>query len=188
MSDEFDQPGSDREGCSWESVLNRCRVLAAKIANELRNKRPEHFVDKLSLEDIHSSLERAAGAQQLSTSSSCMVLHLDRSFAHRPAKGSQRGWDLPRRGREVLGASRRTLRPSAGLHFSIENSPGWHIVSTRFAVGERQAGTSQAPEAEPSAPRPRNDIVLSGSQDWRGSAALIMHRLSLRQKQSAPAR
>jgi hypothetical protein len=41
-------------------VLNRCRVLAAKIANELRNRRPEHFVDKVSLADIHSSLERAA--------------------------------------------------------------------------------------------------------------------------------
>jgi hypothetical protein len=60
MSDEFDQPGDDREGLGWESVLNRCRVLAAKIANELRNKRPEHFVDKLSLADIHSSLERTA--------------------------------------------------------------------------------------------------------------------------------
>ena len=59
MSDEFDQPGGDREGRGWESVLNRCRVLAAKIANELRNKRSEHFVDKLSLADIHSSLERA---------------------------------------------------------------------------------------------------------------------------------
>jgi hypothetical protein len=58
MSDEFAQP--DREGGGWESVLNRCRVLAAKIANELRTKRPEHFVDKLSLADIHSSLERAA--------------------------------------------------------------------------------------------------------------------------------
>jgi hypothetical protein len=60
MSDEFDQPRGDQEGRGWESVLNRCRVLAAKIANELRNKRPEHFVDKLSLADIHSSLERAA--------------------------------------------------------------------------------------------------------------------------------
>ena len=42
------------------AALRRCRVLAAKIANELRNKRPEHFVDKLSLADIHASLERAA--------------------------------------------------------------------------------------------------------------------------------
>ena len=38
---------------------SRRAILAAKIANELRNKRPEHFVDKLSLADIHSSLERA---------------------------------------------------------------------------------------------------------------------------------
>ena len=38
----------------------RCRALASKIANELRNKRPEHFVDKLSLADVHASLERAA--------------------------------------------------------------------------------------------------------------------------------
>jgi len=60
MSNAFDQPVGDREGRGgWESVLNRCRVLAAKIANELRNKGPEHFVDKLSLADIHSSLERA---------------------------------------------------------------------------------------------------------------------------------
>jgi len=43
-----------------ELRLIRCRVLAAKIANELRNKEPEHFVDKLSLADVHASLERAA--------------------------------------------------------------------------------------------------------------------------------
>jgi hypothetical protein len=39
-----------------------CRVLAAKIANELRNEKPEHFVDKLSLADLYASLEYAAGA------------------------------------------------------------------------------------------------------------------------------
>ena len=43
-----------------ESVLNRSRVLAAKIANELRNKRPEHFVDKFLLADIYYSLEHVA--------------------------------------------------------------------------------------------------------------------------------
>ena len=42
------------------ATLIRCRVLAAKIANGLRNKRPEHFVGKLSLADIHTSLERVA--------------------------------------------------------------------------------------------------------------------------------
>jgi len=51
VSDEFDSLGA---------TLNRCRALAAKIANELRNKRPKYFVDKLSLADIHAWLERAA--------------------------------------------------------------------------------------------------------------------------------
>ena len=42
------------------TALISCRVLAAKIANELRNERPEHFVDKLSLADFYASLEHAA--------------------------------------------------------------------------------------------------------------------------------
>jgi hypothetical protein len=59
MSDEFD--GLDAmEKAGVGTTLNRCRALAAKIANELRNKRPEHFFDKLSLADVHASLERAA--------------------------------------------------------------------------------------------------------------------------------
>src|SRR5262245_44859039 len=59
MSDELG--GLDAtENAGIGTVLNRCRALAAKIANELRNKRPEHFVDKLSLADVHASLERAA--------------------------------------------------------------------------------------------------------------------------------
>ena len=59
MSDEFD--GLDAtETAGVGAALNRCRVLAAKIANELRNKRPEHFVDKMSMADIRASLERAA--------------------------------------------------------------------------------------------------------------------------------
>jgi len=59
MSHEFD--GLDTtEKAGIQSTLIRCRVLASKIANELRNKRPEHFVDKLSLADVHAFLERAA--------------------------------------------------------------------------------------------------------------------------------
>jgi hypothetical protein len=59
MSDEFeDLDATEKAGI--RAALIRCRVLAAKIANELRNKRPEHFVDKLSLADVHASLERAA--------------------------------------------------------------------------------------------------------------------------------
>src|SRR5215831_21408934 len=59
MSDVFE--GLDAtEKAGIRAALIRCRVLAAKIANDLRNKRPEHFVDKLSLADIHTSLERTA--------------------------------------------------------------------------------------------------------------------------------
>jgi hypothetical protein len=59
MSDGFDDLGAT-EKAGIGATLNRCRALAAKIANELRNKRSEHFVDKLSLADVHASLERAA--------------------------------------------------------------------------------------------------------------------------------
>jgi len=59
MSDEFDSLDAT-EKAAVEARLNRCRALASKIGNELRNKRPEHFVDKLSLADVHASLERAA--------------------------------------------------------------------------------------------------------------------------------
>ena len=46
-------------GAALTALISR-RVLAAKIANELRNERPEHFVDKLSLADFYASLEHAA--------------------------------------------------------------------------------------------------------------------------------
>jgi hypothetical protein len=59
MSDEFDcLDATEKAGIG--ATLNRCRALAVKIANELRNKRPEHFVDKSSLADVHASLEHAA--------------------------------------------------------------------------------------------------------------------------------
>ena len=59
MLDDFDDlDGTEKAGVGAE--LNRCRALAAKIANELRNKRPEHFIDKVAMADIHASLERAA--------------------------------------------------------------------------------------------------------------------------------
>ena len=59
MTDEFyDLDATEKAGI--RSTLIRCRVLAAKIANELRNKRPEHFVDKSTLAEVHDALERAA--------------------------------------------------------------------------------------------------------------------------------
>ena len=59
MSGEFNGLNAT-EKAAIGAALNRCRVLAAKIANELRNKRPESFVDELLLADIHASLEHAA--------------------------------------------------------------------------------------------------------------------------------
>ena len=41
------------------AALNRCRMLAGQIESELRKKRPEYFVDKVSLADVCASLERA---------------------------------------------------------------------------------------------------------------------------------
>jgi hypothetical protein len=91
MSNEFDSLDAS-EKAAIRATLIRCRVLAAKIANELRNMKPEQFVDKLSLADVHASLERAADV--LST-----------------VKGSQaRGTS----GRQAAGArlGRRARRPS----------------------------------------------------------------------------
>ena len=59
MSDEFDSLDA-AEKAGTGAALNRCRALATKIGNELRNRRPEHFVDKSSLAEIHASLEHAA--------------------------------------------------------------------------------------------------------------------------------
>jgi hypothetical protein len=59
MSDEFDSLDAT-EKAAVEAALNRCRTLAAKIESDLRNRRPEHFVDKLVLADFYASLERAA--------------------------------------------------------------------------------------------------------------------------------
>jgi hypothetical protein len=43
-----------------EAALKKCRVLAAKIERQLCNRKPEHFVDELSLADFYASLQRAA--------------------------------------------------------------------------------------------------------------------------------
>ena len=68
MSDFDSLDATEKAGIG--AALNRCRALAAQIASELHNKRPEHFVDKLSLADFYASLERAAGVlEQLSRQS-----------------------------------------------------------------------------------------------------------------------
>ena len=48
------------EKAAMEAALNRCRALVRQIQSKLRNKRPEHSVDKLSLGDFCASVETAA--------------------------------------------------------------------------------------------------------------------------------
>jgi hypothetical protein len=59
VSDEFDRLDAI-EKAAVEAALKKCRVLAGQIESKLRHKRPEHFVDELSLADFCASLERAA--------------------------------------------------------------------------------------------------------------------------------
>jgi hypothetical protein len=59
MSDKFVDLDAN-EKAALESMLYRCRALVGRIGEELRKKKPEHFVDERSLADLHASLERAA--------------------------------------------------------------------------------------------------------------------------------
>jgi hypothetical protein len=59
MSDKFDSLDAI-EKAAVEGALKRCRILARQIESKLRNKKPEHFIDELSLADFCASLERAA--------------------------------------------------------------------------------------------------------------------------------
>src|SRR6516165_5090246 len=59
MSDKFESLDAN-EKAALESTLYRCRALVGRIGEELRKKKPEHFVDESSLADLHASLEHAA--------------------------------------------------------------------------------------------------------------------------------
>ena len=59
MSHKFESLDAN-EKAAVESTLYRCRALVGRIGEELRKKKPEHFVDETSLADLHASLERAA--------------------------------------------------------------------------------------------------------------------------------
>jgi hypothetical protein len=48
------------EKAGTEAALDRCRALAHRIQTGLRDKKPEHFMNVMSLADFQVSLERAA--------------------------------------------------------------------------------------------------------------------------------
>ena len=45
------------------AALDRCRALARRIQGDLHHKKPEHFVNVMSLADFQVSLERAASVR-----------------------------------------------------------------------------------------------------------------------------
>jgi hypothetical protein len=60
MSDKFESLDAN-EKAALESTLYRCRALVGRIGEELRKKKPDHFVDeRWLLEDLHASLEHLA--------------------------------------------------------------------------------------------------------------------------------
>jgi len=59
MPDKFESLYAN-EKAALQSTLYRCRALVGRIGEELRKKKPEHFLDEKSLADLHASLERAA--------------------------------------------------------------------------------------------------------------------------------
>ena len=59
MSDKSENLDAN-EKAALESMLYRCRALVGRIGEELRKKKPEHFVDEKSLADFHAALEHAA--------------------------------------------------------------------------------------------------------------------------------
>jgi hypothetical protein len=63
VSHEFDNLDAT-EKAGMEAALNRCRVLAGQIESLLRNKRPEHLLDKALLADLCASLEHAVDVLQ----------------------------------------------------------------------------------------------------------------------------
>jgi hypothetical protein len=56
------------EKAGTEAALDRCRTLAHQIQTDLRHKKPEHFMNVMSLADFQVSLERAASVLKHQTS------------------------------------------------------------------------------------------------------------------------
>jgi hypothetical protein len=57
MSEEFDSLDANQKA-ALKGALIRCRALMGRIESALCNKKPEHFVDELTLADFYASLGR----------------------------------------------------------------------------------------------------------------------------------
>jgi hypothetical protein len=117
MSDEFD--GLDAmEKTGIGATSNRCRALASKIGNELRNKRPEHFVEKLPLADIHWGNQQRGEADR-----ACSQRRRAREVEIGPAlMRNLRGFVPVGEPATVKNRHLLHLRKAAGLNYSITSS------------------------------------------------------------------
>ena len=80
------------EKAGTEAALDRCRALARRIQADLRHKKPEHFVNVMSLADFQVSLERAAS-----------VLECEhRRFEANPSESATKVLDVAQRGCRTL--------------------------------------------------------------------------------------
>src|SRR5262249_3668279 len=61
VSREFQTPDAT-EKAALESMLYRCRALVGRIGEELRKKKPEHFVDERSLQTFTPPLSALPGS------------------------------------------------------------------------------------------------------------------------------
>ena len=94
MSDKSENLDAN-EKAALESMLYRCRALVGRIGEELRKKKPEHFVDERSLADFHTSLERAAWVleqQKRQTQDTTEALPPTHSRRARPQTAHPAGW------------------------------------------------------------------------------------------------
>jgi hypothetical protein len=60
MSDKFESLDAN-EKAALESMLYRCRALVGRIGEELRKKKPEHFVDESRLQTFTLPLSALPG-------------------------------------------------------------------------------------------------------------------------------
>jgi hypothetical protein len=61
MSDKFESLDAN-EKAALESTLYRCRALVGRIGEELRKKKPEHFVDESRLQTFTPPLSTLPGS------------------------------------------------------------------------------------------------------------------------------
>jgi hypothetical protein len=122
MSDKFENLDAN-ERAALESMLYRCRALVGRIGEELRKKKPEHFVDERSLADLHGALPRGTFLRNLGPKS---------DDAPRPK--SANGRHRSEMSRDYLAVHRRVPSPRL-RHVAVER--GANLLEITDVTGHR---------------------------------------------------